>query len=204
MRLEKVAAAAAALALLVPASAPAQIVKLTPKVGGYFRAASVNDIQDEAGQSFSLERREVSTLALGANVEIDIPASPIGVRGDVSVATDTDASLTGSGQGDAEELESALVAVSGGLVLRPLTFLPLVDPYVTGGAGFTTTNYDSEAIDELPSDRSFALHAGIGSDLQLGGIRLQGEVADYITGIDDDGDVTHEVFVTAGLGLSIF
>lgn len=204
MRVEKVAAAAAALALLVPASAPAQIVELTPKIGGYFRAASVNQIEDEAGSSFSFERKEVSTLALGANVEIDLPASPIGVRGDVSVATDTDASLTGSGDGDSEELESALVAVSGGLVLRPLSFLPLVDPYLTGGAGFTSTDYDSESVDELPSDRSFALHAGIGSDLELGGLRIQGEVADYVTGISDEGEVTHEVFVTAGLGFSLF
>lgn len=203
MRTQRLAGVALALALVVPAAAPAQIVKLTPKVGGYFRAASVDQIQDEAGNSFDFGREEVSTLALGANLEIDLPASPIGVRGDVSVATNTSASLTG-GTGSSEDLESSLVAVSGGLVLRPLTFLPLVDPYVTGGAGFTTTDYDAEAVDELPSDRSFALHAGVGSDLQLGGLRLQGEVADYITGIDGDGDVTHEVFVTAGLGLSIF
>lgn len=203
MRAMKPAGVALALALVVPAAAPAQIVKLTPKAGGYFRAASVNQIRDEAGDSFDFGREEVSTLAVGANLEIDLPASPIGFRGDVSVATNTSASLTG-GPGSPEDLESSLVAASGGLVLRPLTFLPLVDPYVTGGAGFTATDYDAEAVNELPSDRSFALHAGVGSDLQLGGLRLQGEVADYITGIEGVGDVTHEVFVTAGLGLSIF
>ncbi|MFB6240717.1 MAG: hypothetical protein ABEJ46_04020, partial [Gemmatimonadota bacterium] len=108
-----------------------------------------------------------------------------------------------------DSLESSLVAASGSLVLRPLSFLPLLDPYLLGGAGFTTANYDVTQVQgasdlELPSDRTFALHAGVGTDLKLGGLRLQAEATDYVTGIDTDGDMTHDVFVTAGLGVPLF
>lgn len=200
MRPDRIATAAVAAALLVPAAAPAQMIKLTPKIGGFFRASSVDRIEDEAGNSFDFERKEVSTFAFGVNVEIDLPGSPLGVRGDASVATNTSASLEGT-EGD---VESSLVAASGGVVLRPLSFLPLLDPYVTGGLGFTSTDYGADEVGELPTDRSFAFHGALGTDVKLGGLRVQGEVADYVSGITDDTEVAHNVFVTVGLGLSVF
>lgn len=201
MRTPRLAGLVVLAALLVPATASAQMVKLTPKIGGHFASASVEQAGDEVQRDF--RRMEVSALALGANVEIDLPGSPVGVRGDVLVGTNTEASFSGF---PADTLESSLVAVAGDLVLRPLTFLPLLDPYVLGGAGFTSTDFESpEALDvEPPSNRDFALHAGLGTDVKLGGVRLQAEATDYITGIGDDGDVRHDVFVTAGLGFSLF
>lgn len=210
MRTLEITGLALAAAVLVPAAAEAQLVKVTPKVGGYFRSASVERIQDDAGNAFDFQRHEVSTLALGANVEVDVPGSPLNVRGDVSLATSTSASLNeATGGVSADDLESSLVAASGSVVLRPLSFLPLLDPYLVGGGGFTSTSYDVTGVQgasdlDLPSDRSFALHAGVGTDLALGGLRLQAEAADYVTGIDTDGDLDHDVFVTAGLGLPLF
>lgn len=204
MRTPRPAALALLAVVLVPATAGAQMVKLTPKIGGHFASSSVEDIGDQAEASF--ERQEVSSLALGANLEIDLPGAPIGVRGDVLLGTDTEASVSDGVATDS--LESSLVAVSGDLVVRPLSFLPLLDPYVLGGAGFTSTDYAEEDLQdvdvELPSDRNFALHAGLGTDVKLGGVRLQAEATDYITGIGTDGDVRHDVFVTAGLGFSLF
>lgn len=208
MRTLRLTAIAAVAAATLPAAAEAQLVKITPKVGGYFRSASVEQIRDDAGTAFSFERKEVSTLALGANLEVDLPGSPLNVRGDLILAPDTEARLSEPGV-SSEDLESSLVAASGSVVLRPLSFLPLLDPYLLGGAGFTSADYDVTQVQgasdlELPSDRSFALHAGVGTDLKLGGVRLQAEATDYVTGIDTDGDLTHDVFVTAGLGLPLF
>lgn len=209
MRTLRLTAVAAVAAALVPAAAEAQLVKITPKVGGYFRSASVEQIRDDAGNAFDFERKEVSTLAIGANLEVEVPGSPVNVRGDLALATDTEARLSDPAGVSSEDLESSLVAASGSLVLRPLSFLPLVDPYLLGGAGFTSANYDATQVQgasdlELPSDRSFALHAGVGTDLELGGLRLQAEATDYVTGIDTDGDLNHDVFITAGLGVPLF
>lgn len=208
MRTPRLTTLAVAAAALLPAVAEAQIVKITPEVGGYFRSVSVEQIRDDAGTAFSFERREVSTLALGANLEIDVPGSPLNVRGELALATDTKARLSDPGV-SSEDLESSLLAASGSLVLRPLSFLPLLDPYLLGGGGFTSAGYDVTEVQgasdlDLPSDRSFALHGGVGTDLKLGGLRLQAEATDYVTGIDTGGDLKHDVFVTAGIGLPLF
>lgn len=207
MRILRLTAIAAVAAALVPAAAEAQLVKITPKVGGYFRSGAAAEILERVDRQF--ERREVSSLALGANVEINLPGSPLDVRGDVALATSTSATLSGGPGAPVDSLESSLVAASGSLVLRPLSFLPLLDPYLLGGAGFTSTNYDVTEVQgvsdlDLPSDRSFALHAGVGTDLKLGGLRLQGEATDYVTGLDTDFDVSHDVFVTVGVGVPLF
>lgn len=208
MRTLRLTAVAAVAAALVPAAAEAQLVKITPKVGGYFRSGSAAEIVDRADRQF--ERREVSSLAFGANLEVDVPGSPLNVRGDLALATNSSATLRDVTTGAVtDSLESSLVAASGSLVLRPLSFLPLLDPYLLGGAGFTSANFDVTEVEgasdlELPSDRSFALHAGVGTDLELGGLRLQAEATDYVTGIDTDGDLNHDVFITAGLGVPLF
>lgn len=197
MRCLKLTAAALLAAVFIPATASAQLVKITPKIGGHFSSSSVSTIRDDAGGAFSLEQKSVSSFALGANVELGAPGLPLGLRGDVLFATNSEATL------DADELESTLTAVSGSLVLRPLSVLPFVDPYLLGGAGFTSTGYDATRFQgELPTDRTFALHTGVGTDVSLGGTRLQVEATDYITGIGIDLDPRHDIFVTAGLGFS--
>lgn len=208
MRTGKLAAVAAAVALLVPASAHAQLIKVTPKVGVHFRSSSVTQIQDDLGNTLDFEQLGSSSLAVGLNAEIGFPVLPFGLRGDVVLGTNTEAAVSDPGtQAELAELESTLLGASGSLVLRPLSILPFVDPYLLGGAGFTSAGYDASDVqdlseDALPSDRNFALHAGVGSDLSLGGLNLQAEVTDYIWGFDTDLDVTHDVFATVGLGFS--
>jgi len=197
MRRLQLTAIALLAAVLVPAAASAQLVKITPKIGGHFSSSSISSIRDDAGQAFDFEEASVSSFAFGANVELGAPGLPLGLRGDVVLSTGNEATL------DASELESTLVGASGSLVFRPLSVLPLVDPYLLGGAGFTSTNYDASGFEgDLPTDREFALHTGLGTDISLGGTRLQIEATDYITGVDTDFDVQHDVFVTAGLGFS--
>lgn len=193
MRRLRLTAVALLAAVLIPAAAPAQLVKITPKVGAHFSDETVIGIEDQVGTAIT--EQSVSSFAFGANAEIGAPGLPLGLRGDVVLSTDNEATL------GTEQLESTLVGVSGSLVFRPLSLLPLVDPYLLGGGGFTSTGYDATQFEgDLPTDREFALHTGVGTDISLGGTRLQIEATDYITGIDTDFDVQHDVFVTAGLG----
>lgn len=195
MRSLKLTALALLAAVFIPATASAQLVKITPKVGAHFRSDGVRGIEQQAGEFIT--ERSISSFAFGANVELGAPALPLGLRGDVVLSTGNEATL------NTEELESTLLGVSGSLVLRPLSMLPFVDPYLLGGGGFTSAGYDATQTDgDLPTDREFALHTGIGTDVSLGGTRLQVEATDYITGISTDFDVQHDVFLTAGLGFS--
>lgn len=195
MRRLQIAAAAVLAAVLIPATASAQLVKVTPKVGAHFSSESVMEVGDQAQST--LTEQSVTSFAFGANAEIGAPGFPLGLRGDLVFATGNEATL------DTQELESTLLGASGSLVLRPLSMLPFVDPYLLGGAGLTSTNYDATGIEaDLPTDREFAVHTGLGTDISLGGTRLQVEATDYVTGVDTDFDVQHDIFVTAGLGFS--
>lgn len=195
MRRLELTCAAMLAAALIPAAASAQLVKVTPKVGGHFSSESVMEVGDQAQST--LTERSISSFAFGANAELGAPGFPLGLRGDVVLATGKEATL------DAQELESTLLGASGSIVLRPLSMLPFLDPYILGGGGFTSTSYDaSDFQGDLPTDREFALHTGLGTDVSLGGTRLQVEATDYVTGIDTDFDVQHDIFVTAGLGFS--
>jgi len=191
----KLTVVAVLAALFIPATASAQLVKVTPKIGAHFADASIRNVDDQIGTT--IRERSASSFAFGANAEVGAPGFPLGLRADVVLGTGNEATL------DTEQLESTLVGVSGSLVLRPLSMLPFVDPYLLGGGGFTSTSYDATQFEgDLPTDREFALHTGLGTDISLGGTRLQVEATDYITGFDTDYDVQHDIFVTAGLGFS--
>lgn len=198
-------ALAVILLLTVPGAAAAQgVIKITPKIGGYFQSENVQEIDDGARE---VQRTGSSSLALGANVEIGLPGSPIGIRGDVSLGTD--ATVTTEGLDGEEEIDATLLGVAADAVFRPLSFLPIIDPYGLVGAGFTNTSFDDDSsllpgVNELPDEREFALHAGIGTDVALGGARLQAEVTDYISGLVSDSDTGHNVFFTVGLGFDLF
>lgn len=194
MRSLEITAVAVLAAVLIPATASAQLVKITPKVGGHFSSETVMEIGDQA--QTSITEQSVSSFAFGANAELGAVGLPVAVRGDVVLSTGNEATL------GTEQLESTLLGASGSVVLRPLAMLPFVDPYLLGGAGLTSTSYDATDFQDLPTDREFALHTGVGTDVSLGGARLQVEATDYVTGIGTDFDVQHDVFVTAGLGFS--
>lgn len=192
------------LLLTIPGAAAAQgVIKITPKIGGYFQSENIQEIDDGARE---VQRTGSSSLALGANVEIGLPGSPIGIRGDVSLGTD--ASVTSEGVDG--EIDATLLGVAADAVFRPLSFLPIIDPYGLVGAGFTNTSFDDDessllpGVNELPDEREFALHAGIGTDVALGGARVQAEVTDYIAGLVSDSETGHNVFFTVGLGFDLF
>lgn len=198
MRRLRIVIAGLVMLALTPAVADAQgLIRVTPKVGAYFQSESVHQIDDGA---LEVQRSGESTFAFGANVDVGIPASPLDLRGDVMVASGATVSsqgIEGDVTGDADVL-----GVSASLVFRPLSFLPLVDPYLLGGGGFTSTSYGGGF--EAPDEREFALHAGLGTDVSLGGIRLQAEATDYISNLGGEGDTLHNVFATVGLGITLF
>ncbi len=178
---------------LAPGTAGAQLLEVTPKIGGYFQSESVHEIDDGAR---TVARTGETSFAFGANVNVGVPGSPLDLRGDVMVATGATVSEEGV-QGD--ETDASLVGLAASLVLRPLSFVPVVDPYLLGGGGFTSTSY-SGGFDA--DERDFALHAGIGTDVALGPVDLQVEATDYVS--DLGGDTLHNVFGTVGLNLPLF
>lgn len=198
MRRLRIVIAGLVMLAFTPAVADAQgLIRVTPKVGAYFQSESVHQIDDGA---LEVQRSGESTFAFGANVDVGIPASPLDLRGDVMVASGATVSsqgIEGDVTGDADVL-----GVSASLVFRPLSFLPLVDPYLLGGGGFTSTSYGGGF--EAPDEREFALHAGLGTDVSLGGVRLQAEATDYISNLGGEGDTLHNVFATVGLGITLF
>lgn len=204
MRTSGSLALAMTLLLTVSGAATGQgLIKITPKIGGYFQSENVQEIDDGARE---VQRTGSSSLALGANVEIGLPGSPIGIRGDVSLGTDA----TVTSEGLDGEIDATLLGVAADAVFRPLSFLPIIDPYGLVGAGFTSTSFDDDdssllpGVNELPDEREFALHAGVGTDVALGGARLQAEVTDYISGLVSDSETGHNVFFTVGLGFDLF
>lgn len=195
MRTLKLAIAMALGIALVPEGAAGQLLEVTPKAGGYFQSKSVHEIEEGARTVF---RKGETTFAFGANVDVGVPGSPLDLRGDLMVATGATVSEQKGVEGDTD---ADLVGLSASLVLRPLSFLPVVDPYLLGGGGYTSTSY-SGAFKADESD--FAVHAGLGTDVTLGPVNLQVEATDYISNLGGSGDTVHDVFGTVGVGFAIF
>lgn len=188
-----------AAALLLPAAAHAQGISVTPSIGIYIPASDLYELRDNADQIVRVDRE--GTLALGANVQLGM------LRGSVAYATGAQLNEGGvSGQDDIGE--GKLLAVAADLVLRPIPRLIIVQPYLIAGAGLRREDYsfdDDGVSNALPSDKSdFALHAGLGVDVSLGGLGLVAEVTDFIT--QDEGDKwdQHDAFAFVGLKFRLF
>ena len=187
----------AASVLLVPGAASAQGIKVTPSVGVYIPASDLYQLRDQS-QQLTVDKE--GTLAFGVNVELGM------LRGTVAYASG--AQLNERGVQNQDDIgEGKLLAVAADLVLRPIPRLILVQPYVIAGAGLRREDYDynSGVAGAFPSDQSdFALHAGLGLDVSLGGLGLTAEISDFVTQDEDDKWAQHDAFAFVGLKLRVF
>ena len=179
---------------LAPRAAAAQRITITPQAGVYVPGDDLDKLR--AGADSVLVRKE-GAFALGFNIDLGM------FRGSLAYASN--ATLRRSGvSGDVGD--GNVLAVAGDVVLRPLPRV-LVQPYVLLGAGVRREDYsfdDDGLTNAFPeSDSDFALHLGLGADLNLGPLGLSVELTDFISKNEDDDWKRHDGFGFVGMKLRL-
>lgn len=180
--------------VMLPGTAAAQGIHVTPAFGVFIPASDVAGIRD------GVQAAEVSregTLGIGLNIESGW------LRGSLAYASGATLSQDGT-EGDIGD--GSVLAVAADIVLRPLPRV-LVQPYLLGGAGFKNQSFsynDSGIGNALPEDqRNLTLHAGIGADAMFGKFGIMAEISDYISQDVDDEWGQHDAFLMVGLRLKL-
>lgn len=207
MQRRAIALVAFVLSLTGTTGARAQVpgidLVVIPKIGAF---VPLNDLGDGTLFGETIDVKANSDLAIGLGVELDLPVSPINLRGNVDYVPSTDISVNGTTVGD--DFEADILALVGDIVYRPLPRLVVTQPYFLAGAGIK--RYDLSGDGDLPdgfadSTTDFTLHVGAGVDVGLGPIRILGEVSDYISWFElDDSKMQNDLFVMAGVAVGLF
>ena len=172
-----------------PAIVHAQVA-ITPMIGGYVPAGSINQVTSGA-QTVATTRQ--GTLSLGGNLDLGF------LRGTVDYVSGTtiqDASRTTLGKGN-------MLAAAGDVVIRPLPRI-LVQPYLIAGAGEKFYRYDENTSFLNPgTQRAFAWHGGLGADLMLGNVGAVAELTDFVSKGSDAKWDAHDAFMMVGMKLRL-
>ncbi len=187
--------------LLLPAPGNAQ-TRFIPQVGLF---ASVSDLGtvDSTDEAWDVGEHETS-LALGLTLDF-ASDNTIGFRLTGLYGTDSEVPVGGIGcTGSACELSSTLLGVSGSIVLRLLPRGSPLRPYLLGGGGIKRYDFefstDSQLEDAFGDESKAAGVLGAGFDWDLGILKGNLELTDYISGsVLEDGDRQHDFFLTVGL-----
>ena len=192
-----------ALLLLAAQPAAAQL-RLIPQIGIYTPFADLPSPRESA-QEFKKE----ATLAYGGALELGTPDA-VSFRVNVLHATDSEVPVEDVGC-QVDCARSTVTAASATLALRPIPTLILVQPYLLLGGGvkrydFTRADLEDEGLAAVLNDQNqLTGHLGIGAELNLGLVRLVGEISDLVSQFDTEDDVgesdqlQHDVFFTIGL-----
>ncbi len=201
MRPSLVLASALAAGLLAPGGARAQL-RILPQAGLYAPASDL----PTASEAVDIGRKQ-STLALGLGVELGNTRGT-SLRIDGLHATASDVPVTGVGCQSCSA-RSTVTTLTAALVLRPLPNIILVRPYLLAGGGlkrydFTREDLQSEGARAVLSDQNrFTGHLGVGAEVNLGLLRISGEVSDLVSGFRRQGgggsSLQHDFFVMVGL-----
>jgi hypothetical protein len=165
-------------------------VAITPMIGGYLPAGSLNDVTNGA-QNVAKTRN--GTLALGVNLDL----GPI--RGTAMYASGT----TIKNANEQDIAKGNVLAAAADLVVRPIPRI-LVQPYLLVGAGEKFTTYDNGAtLVSGENKHTFAFHGGVGADLMLGSIGVAAELTDFLSRNSGGKWNVHDAFLMAGLRLAL-
>ena len=200
------AAACAILACaLLPRSGAAQ-VRLIPMAGLYNQFSDLPSV----GSGFQNLKKEAS-WAYGAALELGKP-DKVSFRVNVLHATESEVPVGSVGCSGSDCARSTLTSATATLALRPIPNLIIVQPYALAGGGvkrydYTTQNLKDEGLKTLLSDQNqLTGHLGVGAEVNLGLVRLTGEVSDLLSKYDNgqstsssSDQLQHDVFVTVGL-----
>lgn len=168
----------------------AQGFSVTPQMGVYVPGNDLDSLR--AGAQRVLVKKE-GAFALGLNVNLGK------FRGSLAYASGATLEQTNV-TGDVGD--GTLLAIAGDIVLRPLPRV-VVQPYLLLGGGLRREDYsfdDDGLSNAFPEDDSeFALHLGLGADLNLGPVGLSAEITDFISKDEDDDWKRHDGFGYVGL-----
>ena len=209
MRIQDLCALAGAGALLVVTGAAvrAQGIAITPTVGVYTQANSLDQLKESAN-TFSIKRE--SALALGGNLELGFLRASLNYVSGATVNCHSGCGVSGTSDvGKGKILMGAADAV-----LRPIPRIVVFQPYALAGIGFKKFNYDantnvSGAFASVKSNSTAAFHAGLGADLMFGGVGIMAEVTDYMSQGETDPStgkkqLQHDAYGLMGLRFRLF
>jgi hypothetical protein len=193
------ALAAGAFIFLCGMPVRAQTMSVTPLVGAYVPTGNFQELLDQAGELWEVERR--AELAVGLNVQLG------SLRG--SLAYITGSELTREGVTGTEDLgDGSLLAGALDLVVRPIPRILGFQAYALGGVGFKreSYSYDQDGFDDpFPSsERNGTAHFGVGADFMLGRIGVVAEVTDFLSRSETGDWDQHDAFAMVGLRIGLF
>ncbi|MSR35633.1 MAG: hypothetical protein EXR95_03165 [Gemmatimonadetes bacterium] len=199
------ATACAALAYALSATPAAAQMRLIPQVGLYSHFSSFPSVSAGAR-----DLKKSASLAFGASLELGRP-DKVSFRVNVLHATDSAVPVGAIGCSGSECARSTVSSATGTLALRPLPNIILVQPYLLAGGGvkrydFTKGDLQSEGLGSVLSDQNqLTGHLGGGIEVNLGLLRVTGEISDLLSKFDNGENTSesdklqHDMFVTVGL-----
>lgn len=191
---------AALLLALAGGAVSAQSITISPLVGVYTQANSLDQLRAQA-DTLSIKRE--SALALGANLELGFLRASLNYVSGATIKAKGGTSVTGD-IGKGKILMGAVDAV-----LRPIPRIVVFQPYALAGIGFKHFNYDisNTSISGVKNNSTAAFHAGLGGDLMFGGLGVVAEVTDYISQGQPDAagkkQMQHDAYGMVGLRLRL-
>ncbi len=188
--------------LLGPASLPAQL-RIIPQGGLYVPVTDLGTVSDPDG-AWDVGRGQ-SSLAYGLTLESST-AGFLAFRVSGIYGSDSEVPVGGIGcEGDACNLRSTVLGISGGLTLRLLPEVSPLRPYLLAGGGIKRYDFDfsdSPVKGSLRDGAKAAAVLGLGLDWNLGILKGIVELTDYISRpLVEGGERQHGFFLTVGLVL---
>jgi hypothetical protein len=184
----------------VPRASHAQI-GVTPQIGVYIPG---NDFHSIRAGADSIRAKSEGALALGLNVDFGMLRGSVAYASAAKLVRSCPSCAPGV---EGEVGEGKLLAAAVDVVLRPIPRLLVLQPYLLIGGGLRRADYDfdtdalSNAFPENDSD--FAVHAGVGADVMLGGLGISAEITDFISKNTQDEWKRHDAFGFVGLKLKL-
>jgi hypothetical protein len=145
-----------------------------------------------------------TSLALGLTLEL-ASAKSVGFRITGLYGTDSEVPVGGVGcTGNECDLRTTLLVASASAVLKPIPADSPIRPYLVAGGGMKRYDFKfdsgSQLEDALDDETQVSGVVGLGFDWNLGILKGNLELTDYISGsVLDQGDQQHDFFLTVGL-----
>lgn len=182
----------------------AESQRIVPSVGLYVPVSELGAVAGVDG-AINLGKKE-STRAYGVGLEWGA-GRVISLRGNIAYATDSAVPISGVGC-SACVSRSTMLALTGGLVLRPIRLL-FIEPYLMLGTGLKRYDFSTGAIangfNQAVEDRNERTYlVGVGGELNLGVVSGIVEVSDYFndhdSGLGAGPRRQHDFIVSIGVG----
>jgi hypothetical protein len=189
------------VSLGLPGHGAAQL-RLIPQAGLFAPVSDLGRVSTQDGAREVGERE--SSFAYGLALEVG-GARTLGVRVSGMYGSDAEVPVGGIGcSGDACDLRSTVLTLTGSLVFRPFPSLLVIRPYVMGGGGLKRYDFDfsrSPFLENVMDDeRELSGHLGIGVEWDIGVLGGTVELSDYMSPSPlDDGETQHDFFLTLGV-----